>query len=135
MKRCLAPVFAVTVLFATAAHAQNPKVEVAIAVDGDTRPATVFPADVPKLMAFFLTTGTGAGDELNGKWIAEDVGDAAPAETLIDEATVVGDKSDFTGAFSMSKPTAGWPVGKYRVEVYSGETLVATAPFVIEAAE
>jgi hypothetical protein len=53
-------------------------VETAIAKDSDTPPATTFSADVPKLYAFFKSTGTKKGDSLRSVWIAEDVGDAAP---------------------------------------------------------
>lgn len=111
------------------------KVEVAIAMDGDTEPATSFTSDTPKLFAFFRTTGTKQGDELRGAWIAVDVGDAAPANTKIDEATITGDKDDFEGAFSLSKPDNGWPVGDYKVEIYNGDDLVSTAKFTITAAD
>ncbi|MEY3480202.1 MAG: hypothetical protein RIQ71_977 [Verrucomicrobiota bacterium] len=122
-------------LIATPSLAGDVKVEAAIAVDEDTEPATSFTADTPKLFAFFRTTGTKKGDELRGEWIAVDVGEAAPANTKIDEATVTGDKDDFFGAFSLSKPTNGWPVGDYKVEIYSGDEVVGTAEFSITAAE
>lgn len=109
------------------------KVEAAIAVDGDTDPATSFTSDTPKLFAFFRTTGSKQGDELRGAWIAVDVGDAAPANTKIDEATITGDKDDFEGAFSISKPDNGWPVGDYKVEIYNGDDLVSTTEFTITA--
>ena len=122
-------------LFATPTLAGDVKVEAAIAVDGDTEPATSFTADTPKLFAFFRTTGTKQGDELRGAWIAVDVGDAAPANTKIDESTVTGDKDDFFGAFSLSKPTNGWPVGDYKVEIYNSDELVSTTEFTITAAD
>lgn len=112
--------------------APEPKVEVAVAVDADTKPATTFSKDVPKLYAFFKSKGTAKGDELKSVWIAEDVGDAAPKNFKIDEATLSADKDDFFGAFSLSKPNNGWPVGKYRVDIYAGDKVVATAKFKIE---
>jgi hypothetical protein len=104
-----------------------------IAVDQDTRPTTTFAADVPKLFAFFRTKGTESGDKLRGVWIAEDVGDAAPENTKIDESALTADQDDFYGAFSLSKPTKGWPVGKYRVEIYNGDELATTVRFTIGA--
>lgn len=133
MKRIIALLLA-TVLF-TSAHAGDVKVESVIAVDGDTKPATTFTADTPKLYAFFRSKGTAKGDKLRGIWIAEDVGEAAPANTKIDEATVTGDADDFHGAFSLSKPDKGWPVGKYKVEIYSGDELATTVKFTITAAK
>ncbi len=36
------------------------------------------------------------------------------------------------GVFSLSKPTKGWPVGKYRLEIYVGADLTTTAKFTIK---
>jgi hypothetical protein len=122
-----------TMICASMTQAGNPKVEAAIAKDKDTKPATTFPADIPKLYAFFRSKGTEKGDILRGVWIAEDVGDAAPKQTKIDEATLTADENDFYGAFSLTKPTKGWPAGKYKVEIYLGDELATTAKFAIKA--
>lgn len=114
--------------------ADEPAIQVAIAKDKDSKPAATFPADVPQLYAFFRSDGTKQGDKLRGVWIASDVGDAAPKDTKIDELTLTADKDNAFGAFSLSKPTKGWPVGKYRVEVYDNGELVTIAHFTIEAA-
>jgi hypothetical protein len=135
-KTCLKlTTFVATALCIAQVHAGKFKVEAAIAVDKETRPTTTFAANVPKLYAFFRTNGSKPGDILRGVWIAEDVGAAAPKETKIDEATLTADENDFYGAFSLTKPTKGWPVGKYRVEIYAGDQLATTAKFAIKAAE
>ena len=36
------------------------------------------------------------------------------------------------GTMSLSKPDAGWPVGKYRVELYVGDELKLKVPFTIQ---
>ncbi len=113
-------------------RADDAKVEAAIAVDQDTKPASSFAADVPKLYAFFRTKGTEKGEKLRGVWIAEDVGEAAPTNTKIDESTLTADQDDFYGAFSLSKPNKGWPLGKYRVEIYDGDELATTVKFTIK---
>jgi hypothetical protein len=124
----------VALAFGTAqAYAGKLKVEAAIAKDEDTKAAKTFAADVPKLYAFFRTSGSKVGDSLRGVWIAEDVGKAAPKETKIDEATLTADDNDFYGAFSLTRPTKGWPAGKYRVEIYADDKLVTTAKFTITA--
>ena len=120
-------------LIASQIQAGQAKVEAAIAVDQDTKPTTSFSSNVPKLYAFFRTKGTHDGDKLRGVWIAEDVGDAAPANTKIDEATLTADQDDFFGAFSLTKPTKGWPAGKYRVEIYDGDELATSVKFTIKA--
>ena len=133
MKHLIAVLASIFIL--ASAHAGDVKVESVIAVDGDTKPATSFASDTPKLYAFFRSKGTEKGDKLRGVWIAEDVGDAAPANTKIDEATITGDGDDFHGAFSLSKPNSGWPVGKYKVEIYDEDELVTTVRFTITAAK
>jgi hypothetical protein len=134
MKRIFA-LLIITTICASVALAGKAKVEAAIAVDKDTKPTTTFAADVPKLCAFFRSKGTQAGDKLRGVWIAEDVGDAAPKKTKIDEATLTADENDFYGAFSLTKPTKGWPAGKYRVDIYVGDELATTAKFTIKSDE
>ena len=39
------------------------------------------------------------------------------------------------GDFSFSKPTNGWPVGKYRVEIYVNDQLATAAKLTIKAAK
>jgi len=113
-------------------RADAPKVESVIAVDENTKPTDTFAPTTPKLNAFFRSTGTAKGDKWRGVWIAEDVGSAAPANTKIDEGTLTADQDNFYGAFSLSKPTAGWPLGKYRVEIYVNDQLATTVKFSIQ---
>jgi hypothetical protein len=131
MKRLLALLISASVVCASMAQAGEPKIEAVIAQDKDTKPATTFAADVPKLYAFFRSTGTKTGDSLRGVWIAEDVGSAAAKETKVDEATLTASEDNFYGAFSLTKPTKGWPVGEYRVEIYLGNNLATSTKFTI----
>lgn len=131
MKKFLA-FLALSMMFCVSAFAGDAKVRVAIAVDGDTKPATVFAPNTPELFAFILTEGTEKGDKARGVWIAEDTNGVAPANYKVDEATLTGDKDDFGGAFSLSKPNNGWPVGNYRVDVYIGDGLAGSTKFQIK---
>jgi outer membrane usher protein FimD/PapC len=98
-------------------------------------PTTTFAANTPKLYAMFKTKGAKNGDKIRGVLIAEDVGDVAPANTKILEKMLdlEGDTDD--GDFNFTKPTKGWPVGKYRVEIYVNDELATTAKFTIKAAK
>lgn len=102
-----------------------------LALDKDTKPATVFTAAAPKIYAFWIGETLMPGDKVKGVWIAEDVGEAAPKETKIDEAILIAATPTDHSAFSLSKPTNGWPPGKYRVEIFVGEKLVETLRFTI----
>ena len=77
------------------------------------------------------------GDVYVIQWIAEDVGEAAPANTVIatlneDVTDVVAGTKNYVVNTKLTKPTEGWPVGKYRVEVKLADKPVTTARFVIE---
>jgi outer membrane usher protein FimD/PapC len=108
-------------------------VEAVMSVDENTKPADSFSPTTPQLNAFFQSAGTHAGDKLRGVWIATDVGDAAPKDTKINEATITADKDDFHGGFTLTKPTRGWPPGQYRIELYLNGSLVTTVKFTVDA--
>jgi hypothetical protein len=133
MKR-LIPLTVVLLLCALHAPAADITVEAVMAKDGDSEPTDTFAPDIPKIFAFFKTKGSKKGDKFRGVWIAEDVGDAADPETKIDEATVTADEDDQGGSFSLSKPTKGWPMGKYRVDIYAGDSdaVAASVKFTIK---
>ena len=117
------------------AHAADVNIEVYMTSTPGGKEETSFAADTPSLFAMFKTKGIKDGDKVRGVLIAEDVGDVAPANTKVLEKTLAlnGDTDD--GDFNFSKPTNGWPVGKYRVEVYVNDELATTAKFAIEATE
>jgi hypothetical protein len=98
-------------------------------------PSTTFASNTPKLYAIFKTEGAKAGDKIRGVLIAEDVGDVAPANTKVLETILEMDGDTETGDFTFSKPTNGWPVGKYRVKIYVNDELATTANFTIKAAK
>src|SRR5690242_10295537 len=98
MKRLLAVVVAMLIC-TLYAHAGDMEVDVVLAKDKDSKPTDTFDPTVPKVYAFFKTKGSTKGDKLRGVWIAQDVGDAAPENTKIDEATLTADQDNFYGAF------------------------------------
>jgi hypothetical protein len=134
MKRTFV-LFILSVICVTAARAAGVNVKVTMTTGPQGDPTTTFATNTPKLYAMFKTKGATAGDKIRGVLIAEDVGDAAPANTKVLEKTLdmEGDTDD--GDFNFSKPTKGWPAGKYRVEIYVNDELATTAKFTIKAAK
>lgn len=122
-------------IWASVARGGDVKVTAVMTTGPKDKPTTTFAPDTPKVLALFKANGAQKGDKLRGVWIADDVGDAAPANTKIDETTLTlnGDMDD--GNFSCSKPTKGWPPGKYHVDIYANDELATTLKFTIEAAE
>ena len=93
------------------------------------KPANVFTNDTPEIFCVWKADAP-QGIETRGVWIAEDVGKIAEPNHKITEAT---EKMPFSraGNFSLTKPNNGWPVGKYRLEIYLGNKLVKSLPFTI----
>jgi len=115
--------------------AEDIKIKYAMAAGKDSKPATSFASDTPMICVFFEAAGTKKGDTLRSVWTAVDVGDAAPANTKLDEATVIYETdNDEEGVFSLSRPTKGWPVGDYKLEIYHNDKLVAAPEFAITPA-
>ena len=96
--------------------------------DGDA--VTTFSSDTPKIYALWKSDTVKEGEKVRSVWIADDVGEVAPRNTKIDEATVTatGDKG---GTFSLSKPDKGWPAGQYHLDLYVGDKLAETLKFTI----
>ena len=131
MKRFLT-LFAGMVICAAAVRAGDVKVKAVLSTGIDDEATTSFAPDTPKIHALFKTKGAEDGTKLRALWIAEDVGDAAPENSKIDEKTLTlkGDTDD--GDFSLSKPDKGWPTGKYRLEIYSDGDVVTTLKFTVK---
>ena len=94
-------------------------------------PKVEFPPDTPQIVCIWKSEAVKPGTPVRAVWIAEDVGAAAPPNTKVDEITT----SSYTGgSFYLTKPNKGWPVGRYRLEIYLGKELAKTVPFAIKAA-
>ncbi len=135
MKHTTSLLIILSIICASIAFAGDVKVRAVMTTDPEDEPVTSFTADTPKLFAMFKTTGIKNGDKLRGVLIAEDVGDVAPVNTKVLEKTLTLEEDTDDGDFAFSKPTKGWPVGKYRVEIYVNDHLAKTVKFTIEAAK
>ena len=77
------------------------------------------------------------GDVYYIQWIAENVGAAAPENTVIatikKEVTEVAPGTEsYVVNSRVTKPAAGWPAGSYRVEVKLENKLMTTARFTVK---
>ena len=95
-------------------------------------PSTEFVPGTAVIYCVWRAEGLNLGAKMRGVWIAEDVGKVAPPNYKIDEAAARTLKAN-EGYFSLSKPNNGFPVGKYRLEIYMGASLLKTVPFTVKA--
>src|SRR5260370_42208011 len=114
MKKPLSVVVAVVVslICLSVVKAGVVSVKVRMTTGPEDPPSTTFASNTPKLYAIFKTEGAKAGDKIRGVLIAEDVGDAAPANTKVLETILDTEGDTEAGDLSVSKPTNGWQVGK-----------------------
>src|SRR4051812_41334017 len=113
------------------AAAGTVKITATLCTQPGEKAATTFATDTPKIYAMFKTEGISSGNKVKAVLVAEDVGDAAPANTTVLEKTLDLNEDTSDGAFNFSKPDKGWPPGKYRVEFYANDTLATKAGFTI----
>jgi hypothetical protein len=109
--------------------AEKKPLHAALAKERLGEPTTTFAPDTPKIFARWQGETLAKGDKIRSVWIAEDVGEVAPPNYKLDEASVAADGPRAFGTFTITKPTKGWPVGKYRLEIYQGDNLVETVKF------
>ena len=102
-------------------------------VKGDTfapvDPTSTFSTDQPVIHLVVTVANAPSDTKVKSVWTAVDVGDAAPANTKIDEAEVKLDSSG-NAHFTLALSSGGaWPVGKYKVDVYLDDKLDRTLEY------
>ena len=115
-----------------ATPAETKMLTAALATELTGEPQTSFPSDTPKLYLRWHGERLNAEDKIRCVWIAEDVGTAAPANYQVSEASTNASETRGFGTFTLSRPIKGWPIGKYRAEIYLGDKLAETIRFTIE---
>jgi hypothetical protein len=113
------------------ATAAAKKLSVGLAKELTGEVTTTFAGDFPKIYARWQGNALPAKAKIRAVWIAEDVGDVAPPNYKLDEATVTANRPDQFGTFTISRPNKGWPAGKYRAEFYVNEDLAEQVEFTI----
>jgi hypothetical protein len=110
----LVALFLTTIAFAGSPHYSDLKLS--DSDDGDA--TTSFTPDTPKIFLNAALKDVPSGSKLSSVWVAEDTGGVAPANYKIDSVSMDSGSLMNVATFSLSKPTAGWPVGKYRVDLF-----------------
>lgn len=106
------------VFFALAAHADRAKfgdVKFSDNDNGDS-PTTLFSTDTAEIFLRAELVDMVGGETLTATWIAENVDDTPP-NYKIDSADVTAKESMTDANFSLRKPSTGWHVGDYRVDM------------------
>jgi hypothetical protein len=93
-------------------------------------PQSELPADTPVIYLSADLVDIPATSTITFSWISIDSHGVAPANYTIDKVDLhVGENTEADS--QLSKPTAGWPVGTYRVDLSIDGTVADSAPFSI----
>ncbi len=99
-----------------------------------TNPQKKFPTTVAKIyMTYATRTIPEDGQSFIVYWKTDDVGKAAPPNFTIAKTPLTWKAKKKATSFNIkaniSRPTKGWPVGSYRVEIRSGKDLIISTGF------
>lgn len=83
--------------------------------DGDVPPRSAFAADTPKIVLALQIRNLKPDDKLTATWVAEKTELSHPNFEIATSTIPLG-ASQVVSA-SLSKPNAGWPSGRYRVDL------------------
>ena len=90
------------------------------------KPATTFSSDTPQIYARWQGYRLREGAKVRAVWVAENIGNDAPPDYKVDEASTIAEGPTAHGRFILSRPDDGWALGDYRAEFYVDDVLVET---------
>jgi hypothetical protein len=106
--------------------ASDPQVSVQVSRTRDGAAVTQFRSNAPAIFVRWSGEDLPVNSVVRIAWIAEDVGDLVEPNFVVDQTETEVTASEFGGRFTLSRPPDGWAPGKYRLELYLGDELLAT---------
>ena len=107
-----------------AASPPGPGILLEVAAERDGEARFEFKSDAPQIFVRWSGINLPVGDYVRVAWIAEDVGDVAPPNFIVDQTETRVASEEFGARFTLSRPKDGWAAGKYRVELYLEDELL-----------
>lgn len=111
--------------------AADVKIDAYVTNNPESEGATIFSPETHTFYAMFNAKGLSPGDKIRGVWIADDVGDAAPANYKIQETALTAQDATLNAQFSMTK-AGGWARGDYHVDIYVNDKLATKVKFSVK---
>ena len=93
---------------------------------------TTFGASEPMIVASFKGGTQAKGDKLRVDWIVESSKTMATPNKVVYQNTQEAKGPNTYGSSSLNKPATGWPLGKYRVDIYVNNAKAASVKFTIK---
>lgn len=111
-------------LAAPNASPPRPTILLEAAAERDGEPRTEFTSDAPNIFVRWQGEALPINAPVRVAWVAEDVGDVAPPNFIVDETETIIARADFGTRFTLSRPQDGWATGQYRVDLYLDDELL-----------
>jgi len=102
------------------------KLSVSLAKEQFGKATATFSSDTPQIYVRWQGQRLRKGAKVRAVWIAENIGDDAPPDYKVDEASAIAESPTAHGVFILSRPDDGWALGDYRAEFYVDDVLVET---------
>ncbi|MBZ9705334.1 hypothetical protein LB543_01145 [Mesorhizobium sp. ESP7-2] len=129
MKSVLVAIAALATLSLPAQAAGFDNIVLSATKDGETSQSN-FPVDTPVIYVSADLVDIAPTSKITFSWVSVDSHGAAPDNYTIDKVDLdVGANNEADS--QLTKPTAGWPTGTYRVELAIDGTVADSVPFSI----
>ena len=83
------------------------------------KPSSTFTDDVPEIFVVFHLHQHDSEFRVSGRWLVEK-GEGVPANFILGTDSMILMTEDESGYVSISRPASGWPIGQYKVEIFTG---------------
>jgi hypothetical protein len=82
-------------------------------------PSTIFTDDVPEIFVVFRTHQHDSEFRVSGRWLVEHA-DEVPANFVLGTDSMILMTEDESGYVAIKRPAKGWPIGQYKVQMFTG---------------
>lgn len=98
----------------------------------EVNPTNEFAPETPRIICRWQAEGIKTATMARGVWIAEDTGGAMEKDAMLSESKKsLPPVASMTATFRLATDSP-WPVGKYRLDLYLGDDLSKSVPFIIK---
>jgi hypothetical protein len=82
-------------------------------------PSSTFTEDVPEIFVVFHLHQHDSQFRVSGRWSVER-GEGSPSNAVLGTDSMILMTEDESGYVSITRPASGWPIGLYKVEIFTG---------------
>ena len=127
----LATVLAVSAQAKETAAKGKPPLHANLARDTKGKEATAFTSADTNVYIVYHGDALKKGDKIRAVWYIEDGGKAIDKNAKVSESTNVANRDNAEGYLNIAKPAAGWPTGKWRVDLFVNDASAGSYKFTV----